>query len=99
MGRWLTAILMNALECRTLTATCMHDSCVYSMAHCVCLFNIRSIELHTLHLNMVMVESVHDLGVGGRAPGYVTIQTESFCDIPKLNYALESHCLFTLSLH
>ena len=35
----------------------------------------------------------------GKAPGYVTIQTESFCDIPKLNYALESHCLFTLSLH
>ena len=23
-----TAIIMNALECRTLTATCMHDSCV-----------------------------------------------------------------------
>ena len=42
---------------------------VYSMAHCVCLFNIRSIELHTLHLNKVLVlffsELVHDLGVGG----------------------------------
>ena len=52
--------VMNALECRTLTATSMHDSCVciHSMAHCMCmlkLFNIRSIELHTLHLNMVMV--------------------------------------------
>ena len=51
---------------------------VYSMAHCVCLFNIRSIELSSIYiypapvyLNMVMVlfkslQSVHDLGVGGR---------------------------------
>ena len=36
--------LMNALEYRTLTATCLHDfnTHVYSiMAHCVCLFNIN----------------------------------------------------------
>ena len=37
----------------------------YSMAHCVYLFNIWSIELHTLHLNKVLhgmlsSESVHD---------------------------------------
>ena len=63
---------MNALECRTLTATCMYDSCaVYSMAHCVCLFNIRSIELypapeHGYGTVQVSSESVHDLGVGGR---------------------------------
>ena len=41
-----------------------------SMAHCVCLFTIRSIELHALHLNRVLVlfssETVNDLGVGGR---------------------------------
>ena len=65
-----THFTMNALECRTLTATCMHDSCaVYSMAHCVWLFNIRSIELHTLHLNMVVVGwcySLGDLGLEGR---------------------------------
>ena len=42
---------MNAQECRTLTATCMHIAwlTVYNM------FNIRSIELHTLHLNRVLV--------------------------------------------
>ena len=33
----------------------------------------------------------------GKAPGNVTIETESSCDIhvPKLNYVLESHCPFT----
>ena len=49
---------------------CMTPVCVYSMAHYVCLFNIRNIELHTLHLNRVLVllssETVHDLGVGER---------------------------------
>ena len=43
---------MNAQESRILTATCMYDS-RNSMAHC--LFNIRSIELHTLHLNRVLI--------------------------------------------
>ena len=49
---------MNTLECRTLITTCMHDSCMYGMAYCVCLFNIRSIELHIYpapELGMVMV--------------------------------------------
>ena len=44
-------IIMNAQECRTLTATCIH------IAQCI-LLNIRSIELHvpnTLHLNRVLV--------------------------------------------
>ena len=41
--------------------------CVYSMVQCIFLFNIRSIELHTLHLNRVFSsESVHYLGEGGR---------------------------------
>ena len=54
---------------------------------------------------MVMVgssESVHELYMTKKkAPGYVTIiyntgiLKASACDIPKLNYALESHCLFT----
>ena len=74
----------------------------------VCLFNIRNIELQTLHLNMFMVlfKSLqsHDqcmIQEWGKAPGYVTIQTESFRDYRgyKLNYPLKSHCLFTLSLH
>ena len=58
--------IMNAQECRTLTTTCMHDARVTA---CVCLFNIRSIEVYTLHLNRVLVlfsfESVHDPGEGG----------------------------------
>ena len=41
--------------------------CVYSMVQCIFLFNIRSIELHTLHLNRVFSsESVHYLREGGR---------------------------------
>ena len=69
-------VSMNALECRTLAATCMHDSyaCIawltvyadqeYSttyiipsplhacMTHGSLCMQTRSIELHTLHLNM-----------------------------------------------
>ena len=41
---------MNAQECRTLTATCVHIAWLT-----LCMFNIRSIELHTLHLNRVLV--------------------------------------------
>ena len=36
--------------------------------------------------------------LGGKAPAYVTINWEPLW-LLKLNYALESHCLFTLSLH
>ena len=43
------AMIMNAQECRTLTATCMHIVWLT-----LCMFNIRSIELHTLHLNRVL---------------------------------------------
>ena len=44
-------VLMNALECRTLTATCMHDSLSLHLNRVLALFSS---------------ESVHDLGVGGR---------------------------------
>ena len=43
-------LIMNAQERRTLTATCMHIAWLT-----LCMFNIRSIELHTLHLNRVLV--------------------------------------------
>ena len=43
------------------------------------------------------LESVHDLGVGERHLALSLYKMKSLCDIPKLNYALESHCLFTLS--
>ena len=86
--------LMNALECRTITSTCMHDSCVYIAL-------LRSIDPTPVHLNMVMVykvevssESVHDLGVHYRLA--MSLKA-SVTWLPKLNYALESHCLFTLS--
>ena len=55
---------MNAQECTTLTATCMQ---IYSMSQCVCLLNIRSIELATYPAPEVLEfssESVHDIGVG-----------------------------------
>ena len=46
----LSTVIMNAHECRTLMATCMHN---YIMILCIilCMYNARSIELHTLHLN------------------------------------------------
>ena len=67
---------MNALECRTLTATCMHDSCAcICMAHYTCM-PVQYQEYWTtypapVHLNMVMVlfnwqVSSESLGVGGR---------------------------------
>ena len=78
---------------------------VYSMAHCVCLFNIGNIELHAYpapeHVyGMVQVssESVHDPGVGEGTwlCHYINWKLPW---LPKLNYPLESHCLFTLSQH
>ena len=57
------ADVMNAQECKTLTATRMHDSCtcrsiVASIFQCVCLLNIRSIELDTYYHN-IMVVCIH----------------------------------------
>ena len=77
-------LLMNALECGTLTATCMHDSCaVYSMAYCVWLFNIRRPQYWATYpapeygYGRVMVGWCCSLGdlyrTRGKAPGYVTI--------------------------
>ena len=70
---------------------------------CICLLNIRSIELATCTYPAHEVlgfssESVHDIGVGGiKAPGYFT---ESLCDYFNwIMHALQSHCLFPLSLH
>ena len=45
------------------------------MSQCICLLNIRSIELATYSAPEVLgfsSESVHDIGVGGRHTGYVT---------------------------
>ena len=82
----------------SLLHTCTtHAQCIAWLTVYDC--SIRSIELHTLHLNIGMVLFSWRSRTRGKAPGYVTIQTESFCDIFKLNYALESQCLFTLSLH
>ena len=80
------AIIMNAQECRTLTATCMHDSSTCRSIAClnvynICLLNIRSIELDTYPAPEVLLfssESVHDIARRrGKAPVYVT---ESLCD-------------------
>ena len=48
------ACIMNALdhECRTLTTTCMIMTHMH-VEHGSPLFNIKSIELHTLHLNIM----------------------------------------------
>ena len=63
---------------------------VYSMAHCVCLLNIKSIELHTLHLNIqIPSESVHDLGVGGRHLAISLYKLKA----SGTTYRPESHCL------
>ena len=49
--RWFNC--MNVQECRTLTTARMHDSCtcrsIASISQCVCLLNIRSIELGTYY--------------------------------------------------
>ena len=55
--QFMASIIMNALECRTLTTTCMHDSmCVYydSMAHytCVCLLPCTSAPEHGYGTNL-----------------------------------------------
>ena len=59
---------------------------------------IRSIELAIYPVPEVLrfsTESVHDMGIyRGKEPGY---DTESLCDYTLA--ALESHCLFILSLH
>ena len=76
-------IIMNALECRTLTATCMHDSCA-----CIALLTVYACSISrilnyiaTLHLNMFMVlfKSVHDPGVG-----------EGLLSVLKARYQLET---------
>ena len=52
---------MNAQECRTFTATCMHDSCTCKSIACLMCIMLAE----ALHLNRVLVlESVNDLGVG-----------------------------------
>jgi hypothetical protein len=83
----------------TWRSTCIAWLNVYA----VCLLNIRSIEqlLHystyTLHLNRVTVLVLFsfelvDMSLYKLKPLWI-------CDMPKLNYALQSHCLFTLPLH
>ena len=49
--------ITNAQECRTLTATCMHNIAWLTVHVCMCNTSIRSIELRILHLNS-LTESV-----------------------------------------
>ena len=56
----LYANKMNMLECRTLTATCMHDSCVCIVWLTVYACSISGVfknYMHTLHLNRVPIPS------------------------------------------
>ena len=87
---------MNAQECKTLTATRMHDLCtcrsIASISQCVCLFNT---ELDT-YTTYPAPEVLQFLGGGTCLCHYINWRP---LWLLKLNYALESHCLFTLSLH
>ena len=60
---------MNALECRTLTVTWKHDSCMcmYSVAHCVYISGVLTTYPAPEQGSGILFssESVHDLGVGG----------------------------------
>ena len=52
------AYQMNAQECRTSTSplhACIYDSMAHALCIILCMYNARSIELHTLHLNRVVV--------------------------------------------
>ena len=55
-----------------------------------------------MHSLLFSLESVHDLRCSRwkGTPDYMTIYTDSLCKLNNIYYyALESHCLFTLSLH
>ena len=65
---------------------------------CVCLFSIRSIELRTCPERGSGTILFRVSRSRGKAPDYVKLKA-SVTYTYKLNYALESHCLFTLSLH
>ena len=56
---------MNALvqECRTLTT-----ACVFCMAHCVCLFNIKT-TYHAPEQDSIILLSSELVGVGGGGGG------------------------------
>ena len=62
--------------------------------------NFLSIIGQSLVMVLFSLDSVHDLyrSSVGKAPGYVTIYYKLKPYILQLNYALESHCLFTLLL-
>ena len=89
---------MHAGECRTLIATCMHELCVciYNtiawLTACVCLFNIMSIELYTLHLNRVLVLFSSESVEYEKDTWLCHYITESLCDISKLRATACLHC-------
>ena len=84
----------------------MHDSCsciawltVYACSISGILNYIPCTWIWLWYSSSLFRVSKVSIGVG-KAPGYVTTQTESFCD--NLNWIMhfsESHCLFTLSMH
>ena len=87
---------MNALECRTLAATCMHALCT-----CIAWLTVFACSISGT-LNYIPCtwtwlwhcsSLFRVLGVGKGTWLYVTIQTKSFCD--NLNWIMH----FTLSLH
>ena len=107
--RWYSPSRSN----HTASDATVHDLCVYiaSMAHCVCLFNIRNTTylsliprplptqgtrlLHTVPAPMVLLR-VSAWSGSIRRGRHLAMSLYKLW-LPKLNYALESHCLFTLS--
>ena len=98
---------MNALECRTLelTVSCMQDSCaciawltVYACSISKILNYIPCTWICMFMVQFKSSESVHDPGVG-EGTWLCHYTNWKLLWLPKLNYPLESHCLFTLSLH
>ena len=71
---------------------------VYRMAHCVCLFNIKSKYIYPAPEQgsgiLFSSESVHDLRVGERHLAMSLYKLKAY-DIPKLNYQLERATLST----
>ena len=98
---------MNAQECRILTATCMHIIAWLTLY----MFNIRSIMNYIPYTwtgywyttyptypapKQASDTRVSDLRIGGR---HLAMSLYKLKAILQLDYALESLCLFTLSLH
>ena len=94
----VNSIVMNAQECRTLTATCMHDSCA-----CIAWLTVYACSMSGI-LNYIpctwtwlwYCSSLFRVSASsrsrGKVPGYVTIQTESY-----LNWGVWEPCKHRLA--